>query len=225
MQENILIHSTKEFTTLLSIINTRSFRLSISEETFSFSQKRISYAAHPMVAFSEFRPSTLADAKITYGKYALGMSKEWARGSNISPVLYVGENSTAAKGMATLIKARKVKNKLSDDLRLAIMEVKSFVKNEVGYNSHFEVDNFDFKSENEWRYVPEKSKMDGNYISHNVSTYRRKQEYYNAKLSKYPLKFEYNDIAAIFVATKHETDEFIQLYPKLAGKVILTPWK
>lgn len=45
------------------------------------------------------------------------------------------------------------------------MELKCFIKNEQGYNSHFDVDDFDFKSENEWRFVPEKWEIGNNRCS------------------------------------------------------------
>ncbi len=150
-----------------------------------------------MVCFSEYNLKNIHLRKITYGQYGIGFNKDWARNKKIGPVLYVSQNSLAAKGMSTLLRARQNSSemKLPKNLRLPIMELKCFIKNEQGYNSHFEVDNFDFKSEKEWRYVPEKMEIDNNYISQSQKIYDKKQEDYNNRLLDYPLKFNVSDIA------------------------------
>ena len=113
--ENIIVHTTGSIENLKSILMSKSLKLSFSSEDFSFKKKVVSKAAHPMVCFSEYNPETINNQVITYGKYAIGFSKKWAREKNIGPVLYVSETSIAAKGMNELLKARRKKSLLFEN--------------------------------------------------------------------------------------------------------------
>ncbi|MFA6618856.1 MAG: abortive infection system antitoxin AbiGi family protein [Candidatus Neomarinimicrobiota bacterium] len=227
MSENKIIHITGDFESLNSILSSESFRLSYSRENFYSNSHPISKAAHPMVCFSEYNLENIHLQNITYGKYGIGFSKEWARNKRIGPVLYVSQNSLAAKGMSTLLRARQnpEESKLPKNLRLPIMELKCFIKNEQGYNSHFDVEDFDFKSENEWRYVPEKLEIDYNFISQSQKIYNKKREDYNKRLLDYPLKFNLSDIELVFVSNKDEVSEIADKF-KIDRELIKTSnWK
>lgn len=206
-KENFLVHTTGNIENLKSILKSKSLRLAFSSENFSWKNRVVSKAAHPMVCFSEYNPETIDNEIITYGKYAVAFSKEWARTKNIGPVLYVSDTSIAAKGMNELLKARRKKtgnSKLQGKLRLAIMEVKCFMKNETGFNSKTKDKKFDFKSENEWRFVPQKSEIDNYLISQNQSTYINNKEKHNKKLEPFSLKFKFEDLVAIYVENESE---------------------
>jgi len=225
--ENKIIHITKEFETLKRILSSNYLKLFFSIEDFLFNDKIVSKAAHPMISFSEYKLSTINNEKITYGKYGLGFSKEWAKVNNIGPVLYVGPTSIAAKGMKDLLIARrKTKNeKLPGKIRLAIMELKTFMKNEEGYNSYFKQENFNFKSENEWRFVPKKSQIDNYLISQNQRTYLRNKDKHNKMLEKYPLKFRKEDIQIVFVSNQSERDELAKIYYLKKELIKISKWK
>ena len=64
--------------------------------------------------------------------------------------------------------------------------------------------NFNFKDENEWRYVPLKKEIEGNFISINRKDYVNKIDYYNDLISKYSLKFNDIDIQKIYVENDNE---------------------
>ena len=172
MNDTLIIHITKEFSDIVDIINTSSFRLSYCGEIFNSGNNRISSAAHPMVCFSEYSFPELQGKEITYGKYGVAFTKEWAERKKLNPVIYVEKNSQVAKGLGKLLKARqgRIDNvTLPDQLRLPVMQLKCFTKNVRGYNSCFEDDNFYFKAENEWRYVPTLNE------SHREERYQEKQ--------------------------------------------------
>ncbi len=191
-------------------------------------KKRISSAAHPMVCFCEFNVGEIDSKVITYGNYGVAFSEDWARKHKISPVLYIDENSLAAKGLGTLLRARQNKidsKKLPEHLRLPIMEIKCFTKHVRGYNSHFKEINFNFKSENEWRYVPEKKSIGYNLISQNKSTYLKRPEFYNNKLKPYPLKFRLSDIELIFVANNNEADILSGKFAIDNSKIRIGKWR
>jgi hypothetical protein len=87
---------------------------------------------------------------------------------------------------------------------LPIIEIKCFIKNEQGFNCHFNIKDFDFKSENEWRYVPEKVEINNRFISQNVNVYEKEKEIYNEKLLRFALKFDIKDIEVVFVSNESE---------------------
>jgi hypothetical protein len=160
-----------------------------------------------MVCFSEYSLDELKEKNITYGKYGIALTKKWATKNKLNPVLYVESTSQAAKGLGVLLKARQNKLnsvKLPSKLRLPIMQLKCFTKNVSGYNSFLEKNDFDFKSENEWRYVPYKKDIGGNLISQHMNKYLEDPAKYNKKLEKYPLRFNAEDIKMIFVSSKVE---------------------
>lgn len=198
-----IIHITKEYSVLERILSSKSFILSFSKENFYYGGKVISQAIHPMVCFSEYCSEEIDSKIITYGKYGVGFDKEWARKKKIGPVLYISQTSLAAKGMASLLKARRNQN-LPNNLRLPIMELKCFIKNEIGFNGHTKDREFDFKAENEWRYVPKKAEIDNYYISQNQSIYKNNKEILNKISLKYPLKFKLEDIKVVFVLNQTE---------------------
>jgi hypothetical protein len=93
--------------------------------------------------------------------------------------------------LSSLLKARRknAKTELAPHVRLSIMTIKCFTKNATGYNSYFKTNDFNFKAEKEWRYVPTKSEIGGNLISQSKKLYDKKQDYYNDKLKDFPLRF------------------------------------
>ena len=90
------------------------------------------------------------------------------------------------------------------------MQIKCFTKHEAGYNSYLDQDNYCFKEENEWRYVPTKKQIGGGYISLHRSTFIENKEKYNNRLSSYPLRFSFPDIKAIYVQTESQRQEIFQ---------------
>jgi len=227
MNKQLIIHATGTLEALKSILSSSSLRLSYSKEDFCIGRQKISSAAHPMVCFCQHDFKELNIKTITYGRYGIAFSTEWALKKRISPVLYIDGNSLAAKGLATLLRSRqnKIKQKLPKHLRLPIMEIKCFTKNVRGYNSYLQKDNFDFKNENEWRYVPRKSEIGGNLISQNQSTFLKNPDRYNAKLLSYPLKFNASDIEIVFVATKDEVVQISREFSLDSSKIQVSRWK
>jgi hypothetical protein len=143
-------------------------------------------------------------------------------------VSYVSDSSVAAKGMRDLLVLRRKKksgDKLSSKIRLAIMEVKCFMKNESGFNSYTKDKKFDFKSENEWRYIPRKDSIDNYLISQNQSTFIKNKEKHNKKLEKFPLIFLLKDIVYVFAPTETEKKRIIELTGINIEKVKISEWR
>ncbi len=222
-----IIHFTSKFDRLKSIIMSSSLRLFYCKEEFYLGDKMVSSAAHPMISFSEYNVSTINNRRITYGKYGIAFTKDWIDRHKIHPVLYIDNNSLIAKALADLLKARRKKAsiKLTSNIKLSIMTIKCFTKNSVGYNSYFNLKNFNFKSENEWRYVPTKKQIGNNLISQSRSEYLEKQDFYNNKLIGYPLTFSKEDIDYIFVASEKQKLDIHKLILIDNKRIKISKWK
>lgn len=221
----MIIHFTNKLENLISIISTKSFLLHYCGEYIGDKKGRVvSQAAHPMVSFSEYKHNKLQYEIITYGNYGIAISKDWARKNGISPVSYVEKGSPAAKGLITLLKARQT-DQLPKELRLPIIQLKCFTKHVIGYNSYVNDENFNFKSENEWRFVPTKKQINGNLISINLTAYNKKKDTYNEKIKSYSLRFSLRDIKYIYVENETEREKIVSLFGFSKSKVVLSTWK
>nr|MDC2856783.1 abortive infection system antitoxin AbiGi family protein [Ningiella sp. W23] len=72
----MIIHFTKKFEFLNSILDSKSFRLKYCCEYIGDEKgKIVSNAAHPIVSFSEFDDNELEHKKVTYGRYGIALKK------------------------------------------------------------------------------------------------------------------------------------------------------
>ena len=221
----MIIHFTNNFNIIKSILTSHSFKLRYCGEYFSDKEgKIISNSAHPMVSFSDYDDSELNKKRITYGKYGVALSKKWAIANGLSPVNYVEKNSPVAEGLVSLLKARQ-KNTIPDSLRLPIIQLKCFTKHVYGFNSYFDDPNFNFKSENEWRFVPSLKQIDKNRISENFSTYKKNKDKYNTRLEKDPLRFTNDDVVFIYVTSEIERNEVIRMTSLPSSQVKISTWE
>ena len=221
-----IIHFTSEFETLKTIIKSLSLRVFYCKEDFYLGENKVSSAVHPMISFSEHVVKAINNKNITYGKFGIAFTNSWINKNKIHQVLYIEKNSLVAKSLAELLKARRknAKEQLSPKVRLSIMTIKCFTKNSRGYNSYFGINDYDFKSENEWRYVPTKRQIDGKPISLSKSNYLADPDFYNDALKSYPLKFSANDIEYIFVSTEKQKNIIERLIKVDKERIKISEW-
>lgn len=223
--ENI-IHFTSKFSTIESILDSSSFRLTYSSEIFQLGIQRISSAAHPMVCFSEYRLDELPNKKITYGGYGIAFSKEWARKKKLHPVIYIDKNSVVARSLASLLRARRNKEQaLPPELKLQIIMLKCFTKNIVGYNSYFDRHGFNFRDEHEWRFVPQKKQIGNRLISQSLNKFLDNKKTYNDKILDFPLRFNLSDVEYIFVKDENEMQRISEIFSINKGKIKISNWE
>lgn len=219
------IHITRYFDTVVQILKSRSLLLHYCREDFTQGTQTVSRAVHPVISFSAYRYNDLPRKKITYGKYGLAFSEDWVRRKRIHAVMYIHPDSLPAESLATLLRERREHDThLSKEAKLAIMQVKCFIKNREGYNSHFNKKDFKFYRENEWRYVPSKRDIKGQYISESRSRFEMNPGLYNKKLKQFPLKFTLDDVLKIYVADDDEKDILVQAGLAPATKIEIRPW-
>lgn len=221
------IHFTEKYSTILNILSSQSLKLHYCKEDFCLGSTKISRAAHPMVCFSAYDFLKINRQTISYGKYGIAFKESWILKNKIHPVLYINSTSMVANALADLLRARRAKetNLLPKNVQQSIMILKCFTKNEKGYNSFNQIENFNFKKENEWRFVPSKSFIEGNLISQNRITYLKNPNFYNKKIEKFPLKFRMEDVEKIFVENKKQIKEISEKYKIHVSKISISKWK
>lgn len=178
-----------------------------------------------MVSFSNYNLKYLAKKKITYGKFGIAFKEDWVKRNSINPVIYMNNMSFASSGLDTLLKARRsTVEMLPAKVRLAIIKLKYFTKNTKGYNSYTGTDDFNFKSENEWRFVPNKKQIGRNRISLSASAFEEDKNKYNEMIKGYPLRFNKEDIKYIYVDQEY-IKKFESSFRYLGDKIQVTPWE
>lgn len=221
-----IIHFTGSLQNVRGILNDKGFRLKYCQEEFSFGDSTISAAVHPIVCFSSYAQSDLKSLEVTYGRYGIALSEDWALRRGIHEVLYLEKNSVPAKALAALLQARQGKiGELSVNLRQPVMQIKCFVKNAKGKNKKAGIKDFDFRAENEWRYVPTKKQIGGKMISQHKSVYDRNKTAMNETISKYMVSFSITDVVQVYVNKLSEIKELVNNSSLDENLFSVSPWK
>jgi hypothetical protein len=92
---NNLFHFTPNITSLKSILK-KGFYVRYSLENYGDIFDKENEVLIPMVCFCDIPLSLVSDHTKTYGKFGIGLSKEWGINNKISPVIYTNENSIIA---------------------------------------------------------------------------------------------------------------------------------
>ncbi|MFC1477962.1 abortive infection system antitoxin AbiGi family protein [Candidatus Margulisiibacteriota bacterium] len=100
---NTLFHFTSDINNLIGIL-TNNFYPRYSLENYSAfwpknMEKKLSYSnvAIPMVSFCDIPLSNIRNHINVYGRYAIGLTKEWGERNNINPIMYALDDSIYAK--------------------------------------------------------------------------------------------------------------------------------
>lgn len=188
--------------------------------------------AIPMVCFCDI---PLSQAKVhmeTYGKYGIGLSKEWGKLNKICPVLYVHENSAIPFGVRKMLE-KGVDLFLMDNVHVdmpltnieyiakivgEIDRIQSFIKPYEGRlwrNGKYIPDiigKIRFYDEREWRFVPELPEdISSSRLTKAEFIDEKKKNSANEKLRENcVLKFEPLDIKYIIVDKENEIIDIIK---------------
>ncbi len=114
-------------------------------------------ASLPMVCFCDIPLSQLMNHIETYGKYGLGMSKEWGIGEGLNPVIYFNKNSHLIKKINKLL-GLDSPDMMGESTAQAYSGIMRYMKPYEGtlYRGGRSVnENVRFYDEHEWRYVPD----------------------------------------------------------------------
>jgi hypothetical protein len=210
---NTIIHYTDTLEKLKSII-IEGFAIKYCAEKLDIENDLGSYAAHPMISFCDIPLTQSSKHFDAYGRYEIGLTKDWAIRMGVNPVLYLEKKSSVSKTIGNLLEERrKVNCYLREDQREDILRIKCFSKNYSGHLKRNKIDdkNYRFYDEREWRLVPELEKLNGAHFSVSLSNYKSDKDKYNDKLKDLRFEFEPKDISYIIVDKTTEIPSVINL--------------
>lgn len=152
---NTLFHFTKEYDTLVKILETKFYPRLCLEQSLLFKKKDYSWAI-PMVCFCDIPLSQISEHASKYGNYAIGIKKDWAKTQGVSPIIYVHENSLVSNTIIEdalnmiddLDKDDNIKHRLAK-----YIDVITMMKQYEGYDVKTKK-LIRYYDEREWRYVP-----------------------------------------------------------------------
>lgn len=207
---NSIIHYTDSIETLELILK-EGFKIKYCLEKLNLDTGS-STAAHPMISFCDIPLSDSRQHFDAYGKYGIGLTKDWAVRNGVNPVLYIDHNSLFAKSLHELIKERRKKDtNLTPEQGDQILQIKSYAKNYSGHLKRKSVDNpnYKFYDEREWRLVPNGSDINNAAFSLIPDYYRKNKDSYNEKIANCRFTFKSTDISYIIVEQTFEIPKII----------------
>ena len=213
---NILFH----FTTKNSLyaILTSTFKVSYARERILGGANTKEFAV-PMVSFSDLRLSELKDNIGTYGKFGIGLTKDWAIKNGLNPVMYASKDSLFTenfmKGMEDFFKLVMNSTDTSGKYETAYnntINTLRYIKNYKGdliRPSRKTIKDYVFANEREWRYVPPISDDILSFVPINDIQTSQQKAKYNKKLSHIRLNFKPDDIKYLIVEKDSDIDALI----------------
>lgn len=209
---NSIIHYTDSYEKLTLILK-EGFKIKYCVETLHLSSTLgSSKAAHPMISFCDIPLTNSKQHYDVYGKYGIGLTKEWAMKNGVNPVLYIDKNSLFAASLYELIKERRKKeSNLTPKQKEEILKIKSYAKNYSGLLKRKTVNNpnYKFYDEREWRLVPKREEMNNASFSIILTEFLKDQEKYNNKIADCRFKFKVNDISYIILEFTSEIPDMV----------------
>lgn len=222
---NILFHFTSK-SSLYSILN-NTFKVSYARERILGGNKTKEFAV-PMVAFSDLRLSELKVNIGTYGKFGIGLTKEWAISNGLNPVMYASKNSLFTENFIVGIEVLfNIINTLTDKSGSYEYAYNNTL-NTLRYIKNYQADlirpgkktikNYVFANEREWRYVPPISEDIQAFIPiDEIKTAKQKLEL-NQKISHLRLSFQPDDIKYLVVEKDNDINDLITHLRLAKGK-------
>lgn len=222
---NTLFHFTSSFENLENILRTK-FSPRFCLENFSPLLNRSDNAefAIPMVCFCDLPLSRTEAHLATYGRYGIGLTKEWGRRNGVTPVLYVHPESPLYQNLSSLIgqlrtRALTASADGAGSLLSDVLEVVCYMKPYEGpfYRGGTYKEGVRFYNEREWRYVPPRDKrVYAKGISRTEFENEEGRASLNAELaSLVSLGFGPDDIRYVLVSTEDEIPKTMDLMEKV----------
>lgn len=186
----------------------------------------------PMISFCDIPLHLVSDHINQYGKYGIGLSREWAIKSRLNPVFYYQTKSILFKEFDSMMEIQhkdfiglqKIKTENGQGITIPSIRnvymksryILQYYKPWYGYDFKMKKERY-FYDEREWRYVPvAKNRIESIYTDKD-DFMSMKDEYY--KLLKAPiLKFKPQNVNYIILHKEAERYEVIQKIRDIKNK-------
>jgi|WetSurMetagenome_2_1015567.scaffolds.fasta_scaffold04034_4 hypothetical protein len=196
--DNIITHFTKKRDTIFKILICKYFIPKYNIQEIPYELDKYNQAAFPIVCFCDCDVDIMKHT-CKYGKFGLGMKKEWAVKNGLNPVFYFNSNSFVTKNFKTTVEKLALlyfNGKINKKDWYNFLYIIAFTK-EYGNKEKNEI----YYEEREWRFFP--IKQDGSIGVLTKTMYENylliKHENSKIEDNKLFLKFEIQDIEKIFI--------------------------
>ncbi|WNV06303.1 abortive infection system antitoxin AbiGi family protein [Candidatus Methylospira mobilis] len=240
-----IFHVCNNIEGLKGILKKNAFIPSFSREVVYAKGDKTPYYFVPMVSFCDFKLSEMDFHFQKYGKYGIGLSKEWGIKNDLNPVLYINDECVFFQDFRkALIDSFNEINGLSGarnsqgtqeqyesiiNINNKLLEIYCYIKNyqgELDRNGEI-IEDFRFADDKEWRYVPKivgvldalgfrwPIRLIGFNETDNIKIKNRKTEL-NKNISKSEwLRFDYDDVKFLIVPNEVERYNLIKAIYKI----------
>lgn len=222
---NELFHFTNKYDYIKSILNDK-FKpfFCVEDISYMYEEGRNMTLAYPMVCFCDIPLERIAVHRENYGKYGIGLKKEWGMENELSIVNYSHNRSIKSSANRILVdynerKCRGLMDDLSHNFRIAfsilLMVTKPYegrVFNKV--DGTWSESKVRFYNEREWRFIPlidslrwylALDEFSGSYDDF----YKAFKEEEPKIQEKYNLNFTVDDITHIFLKDRSEKEKLL----------------
>lgn len=232
---NTLFHFTPKLEYLASILKNDFYPRYCVEDWDSICQNSAvipRQIALPMTCFCDIPLSSIREHSDQYGRYAIGMSKEWGMKVGLSPLLYVHKHADTADLMF------QVRERLNDytgnddgvdDIFYAVVDLLKYTKGYKGKlwrTGGFQDGEVLFYNEREWRYSPAsriRQKKREENTDYRVSLYRDEfvdpglMDHHNTLVQAFALPFKIDDIKYIIIDKESERLDAMDMIYEIKG--------
>ena len=207
-----------------------TFKVSYSREKIIGSESEQEIGV-PMVSFCDLRLSELKSHMNKYGRYGIGLTKEWANRKGLNPVLYISQYSPFTEGLIRGLNGihdhkRQLENsgtslELTNDY-MNLYNTYRYIKNyeaPLKRKGHPIIPNYRFADEREWRYVPELGSTDiPPFIFNNSIKASSLKDELNQSINHVKLDFQPEDIRYLIVENENEILKLIDHLKSVKGR-------
>lgn len=204
LSSDSLFHFVKRREWLIEIIKNKSFQARYVYEEMPEMEYKV---AIPMKCFCDIPLGVIKKHLVQYGKYGIGITKDFAKRNYLSPVIYFHKNSaTFYSYISTISKNDIFKNQFS-----LIPYFKADIRIKESTDGKKIIERY--YDEREWRFVPRGAKFIDFSGFDEDEIRNTRLDFENKKLEndgeKFSLPFEYIDITYIFVSKEDDVDKVI----------------
>ena len=226
VSSSTLFHFTNKMRHLVDILTNEFYPHYSLEDLGRIQDAQVSSAsamfAFPLVAFCDIPLSQASVHMSTYGRYAIGLTKEWGMRMRIAPVVYCYPDSPASRSIATLLRltAGEGKGRPNELVAGQFGYLSAFLKPYEGPSRRRgkQQARVRFYDEREWRYVPSGVSLPVLSQEEYLDPATLKRANQEARTLFSPLSFEPSDIRYIVVRRESEILPMIRSIEQAKGK-------
>lgn len=211
LSSNSIVHFTSSKDALKGILS-ENFKVKYCRELLRIEGLQDMVLRVPMVSFCDIPLSQVKEHISRYGKYGIGLTREWAVRNKLNPVLYFEPASYLAKSYSNAMSGfyGGISTEVFAQAYGDLWEIARYMKPYEGplERNGIAVERYRFSDEREWRFVPPRSSgcvplfvdTQPGYEFNSVSA---------SAVDAIRLNFEPNDIKYIIIRDDSEISEFI----------------